>query len=70
MRMLNIFYPDLVALINTARGLISVEQKESKEKEGQGRHGEREGVRKKEGGCCCFGNASQRQKLSGNEVRT
>lgn len=65
--MLNIFYPDLVALKNTARGLISVAQKESKEKEGQGRHGERESEK---GGCCCCGNASQRQKLSGNEVRT
>lgn len=44
MRMLNIFYPDLVALINTARGLISVEQKESKEEEGKTRE-ESEGER-------------------------
>lgn len=42
MRMLNIFYPDLVALINTARGLISVAQRE-KEKEEVGREESKRG---------------------------
>lgn len=36
MRMLNIFYPDLVALINTARDFVLAAQKESAEEEGRG----------------------------------
>lgn len=71
MRMLNIFYPDLVALINTARGFVLAAQKETEDEEVRGIGRGRQRVRELEGGCCCCcGNASQRQKLSGNEVRT
>lgn len=36
MRMLNIFYPDLVALINTARGFVLAAQKETEDEEVRG----------------------------------